>query len=197
MGLLHKKSGFTLIELLVVISIIGLLSSIVLAAVNGARVKAQDSARSQEVSQLVNALFLYKLDHGQYPSATNSNANNGWPSFIGQCNWGMFNCWIYGMTMGNDTALTNALSPYFSPVNSLVDSKIITINGHMSNRGIFYGRWKDPVYGGTKYVAEISWIVESGTGQCPSPLSAEADGVRFTVDTDGKNTWCELDLVDG
>ncbi len=44
MSKINLKNGFTLIELLVVISIIGLLSSIVLASLSTTRVKAADSA---------------------------------------------------------------------------------------------------------------------------------------------------------
>ncbi|MEK7621655.1 MAG: prepilin-type N-terminal cleavage/methylation domain-containing protein [Patescibacteria group bacterium] len=59
--------GFTLIELLVVISIISLLSSIVFASLNQARVKARDSKRVQDLIQLRNALELYRADYGRYP----------------------------------------------------------------------------------------------------------------------------------
>ncbi len=63
----HRK-GFTLIELLVVISIIGLLSSIVLASVNQARIKARNAIRKSDLVQLRNALELYYSTYGSYPS---------------------------------------------------------------------------------------------------------------------------------
>lgn len=65
-----KNSGFTLIELLVVISIIALLSTIVLAALQDSRAKARNSAKNSLVMEYVKALELYKSDNnGTYPSA--------------------------------------------------------------------------------------------------------------------------------
>src|SRR3989338_10373753 len=52
------KKGFTLIELLVVISVISLLSSIVFASLNNARVKARNAKRIQDINQLANAFNL-------------------------------------------------------------------------------------------------------------------------------------------
>ncbi len=51
--------GFTLIELLVVIAIIGMLSSIVLASLNGARIKGRDARRLADAKQIATALELY------------------------------------------------------------------------------------------------------------------------------------------
>jgi len=49
---LNLRSGFTLIELLVVIAIIGVLSSVVLASLQSARVKAKTAAFKAELSSL-------------------------------------------------------------------------------------------------------------------------------------------------
>jgi len=70
-----KDTGFTLIELLVVISIIGLLSSIVLASLSTARAKARDARRLQDIHTLLTALNMYQNDHnGDYPPTTNPDA---------------------------------------------------------------------------------------------------------------------------
>lgn len=63
------SSGFTLIELLVVISIIGLLSSVILASVSTARVRARDASRVQTVREIRNALELYFSDYKTYPAS--------------------------------------------------------------------------------------------------------------------------------
>lgn len=62
-----RVRGFTLIELLVVIAIIGILSSIVLASLNSARVKARDTQRVAEVREIAKALNAYFADNGYYP----------------------------------------------------------------------------------------------------------------------------------
>jgi prepilin-type N-terminal cleavage/methylation domain-containing protein len=62
-----KQKGFTLIELLVVISIIGLLASVVLVALNGARQKARVAKRVADLHQLASALEMYYSDNNSYP----------------------------------------------------------------------------------------------------------------------------------
>jgi prepilin-type N-terminal cleavage/methylation domain-containing protein len=67
---INIKKGFTLIELLVVISIVGLLSSVLLASVGTARAKARDAKRVSDMRQVQLALELYRDANGSYPTGT-------------------------------------------------------------------------------------------------------------------------------
>ncbi|MFA6896776.1 MAG: type II secretion system protein [Patescibacteria group bacterium] len=51
----YSRNGFTLIELLVVISIIGVLSTIAMTSLNGARLKAKDAAIMQSADSIMKA----------------------------------------------------------------------------------------------------------------------------------------------
>ena len=61
-----KKKGFTLIELLIVIAIIGVLASIVLVSMGGARSKARDAVRQSDARQIGSAMELYYGDNDVY-----------------------------------------------------------------------------------------------------------------------------------
>jgi len=76
--------GFTLIELLVVISIIGMLSSIVLAALRSARDKAGDAAIKEEAAQLRNVSGLFLAGNNSfYPGAPSTPPTNICATFVG------------------------------------------------------------------------------------------------------------------
>ena len=63
-----KNSGFSLIELMVVISIIATLTAILLPNFMGARDRAKDAQRSQDMEAMKNALRNYYNDYQVYPT---------------------------------------------------------------------------------------------------------------------------------
>jgi prepilin-type N-terminal cleavage/methylation domain-containing protein len=81
---LKNKKGFTLVELIVVMSIISLLSSVVLANVNGYIIKARDVRRKVDLAQTKEALILYAAEHDSklptYPTSLFgwSDQGQGW-----------------------------------------------------------------------------------------------------------------------
>ncbi|MCK5285761.1 MAG: type II secretion system protein [Candidatus Pacebacteria bacterium] len=63
------QSGFTLTELLVAIAIVGILSSIVLTSMSGARDRAKDARRISDIKQIQLALEIYYDVNSSYPDA--------------------------------------------------------------------------------------------------------------------------------
>lgn len=65
---MFKSRGFSLIEIMVVVVILGILASIVVPKLMNRPDEARVVKAKQDVLALQNALELYKLDNGFYPS---------------------------------------------------------------------------------------------------------------------------------
>ena len=63
-----KQRGFSLIEIMVVVVILGILASIVVPKIMSRPDEARIVKAKQDVLAIQNALDLYKLDNGTYPS---------------------------------------------------------------------------------------------------------------------------------
>jgi prepilin-type N-terminal cleavage/methylation domain-containing protein len=72
-----RSKGFTLIELLVAISIIAVLTAVLLPNFMGARERARDAQKKQDLYAIKNALRLYYNDHQSYPITVGQNPDLG------------------------------------------------------------------------------------------------------------------------
>ena len=77
------NKGFTLIEMMVVVAIIGILSSIIVLSLTGAKGKARDARRVSDLGQLQLALELYFDRCNMYPQPDSAG---GVGQGNGQCN---------------------------------------------------------------------------------------------------------------
>jgi general secretion pathway protein G len=64
----HEARGFTLIEVLVVVAILGILAAIVVPRIMDRPDEAKRVAAKADIGAIVQALKLYRLDNGFYPS---------------------------------------------------------------------------------------------------------------------------------
>lgn len=78
-------SGFTLIELLTVIGIIGILSTIMVVAVNPSRqfAKARDSQRETDLISILSAIYQYSSEHsGALPDTDGVASTSNFPTSL-------------------------------------------------------------------------------------------------------------------
>lgn len=63
-----RVRGFTLIEIMVVITILGILAALIVPRVVGRTDDARVAAARQDIASIMQALKLYRLDNGRYPT---------------------------------------------------------------------------------------------------------------------------------
>lgn len=69
------RKAFSLIELLVVIAVIGILTVIVVPNFMGARERASDSRKKQDLIKIRDSLRMYYNDKQSYPATLNEASN--------------------------------------------------------------------------------------------------------------------------
>lgn len=98
-----REKGFTLIELLVVIAVLGILSAVVLVAINPSRQlqRARDSGAKSDVGQIATALEAYFTDNeGSYPAALASLSPNYLKNIPGTPNSRLGGSYSYSINAG-------------------------------------------------------------------------------------------------
>lgn len=63
-----SAAGFTLVEIMVVVIILGVLAALIVPRVVGRTDEARAVAARQDIAAIMQALKLYRLDSGRYPS---------------------------------------------------------------------------------------------------------------------------------
>ena len=64
----HKQTGFTLIEVMVVVVILGILAAVIVPNVIGKDEQARRTLAQTSLSNVANALEMYRLDNHKYPT---------------------------------------------------------------------------------------------------------------------------------
>ena len=82
MEIYYKNKGFSLVELMVVISIIATLTAILLPNFVGARDRARDTQKIQDLESMKNALRSYYNDYQSYPSGTGSTLATSFSTYM-------------------------------------------------------------------------------------------------------------------
>lgn len=171
----NTKKGFTLIELLVVVSIIGLLASVVVAALVDSREGAKNAKRNELARQYVTALGLYFGEYGHYPEQCSDCSSNTELVCLGSGYPGG-SCIVQGPHAQNPN-INTAISEFMPGTPASLESSLVS---GVNFQGINYHCVDEAC---NNY--SITWFVK-GTGN-DSECFGGAEKTEFLNDVGG---WC-------
>ncbi len=184
------RGGFNLIELLVVITIIGILISLLLPAVQAAREAARRLQCSNNVKQIAMALHSYHTAHGTLPYGSGSwcapEGNGGtWPIMILPQleQMGLYNQINFNMHMKDQSAqvVTTVVPVYVCPSDSSASNAVLDGRFARDNPSPAAGLWYTGSMGPTAAdgPSESNQCPLCPAGQTPSPSNYCCQGHNF------------------
>lgn len=152
------NQGFTLIELLVVISIIGLLSTVIVASLMTARMKARNTYTSSAIKQYLNAIELAKTPDGRLPFTPTAGTYCLGQPVAGDCGNGVFDS-------GFNTFISQYLSGSPSPVPNKTNAAALSPGAY-----VFAA---DTNGDGTTDYLDMMWTMQTANDPCVIPGSTK------------------------
>ena len=145
------ERGFTLVELMAVVAVIGILSSIAVAAVQRALLKSRVAAVAAEAKVLYGAFTRFAIDNNNYPYASTS------PSFqldtfeplrgLGYYNGKITARLLHGRADAYDSPDDNGLNNEFWLLMTLkADPSVRILVCNSDNTPLAGGTWLDGIY---------------------------------------------------
>ena len=174
---LNKKTtqqGFSVLEFIIVFVFIGMLTALVVVAMDSSRVSGRNAARITQINEYRKAFELYYSDHGHYPVA---RAGEDIVEEKVMClgDYSDDKCWIDGTSVSESSEMIDALTPEYMRMIPYGSNQLFAEgNEHLYTGMIYFYQNFGDVY-------SVKYFMEGLNQDCKLPKTGT--GVKLGQDT--------------
>lgn len=184
----RTSKGFTIVELIVVIVVIALLTIITIVSYRAIRTESENTRTKANVRQYVDAVKLYRIRTGAYPTAPGEGGKKVAMVCLGTGYTGGSCGTISWKTAYESAAFTSELQRGSGVNIEAIVNDVYGVVGSESFRGAAYGvDLTDNEHSSTTYTRAIEWFLSGPDQDCGVPRA-------WAYRTSSGNTACELNF---